>query len=255
MPMVVALLERRPALLAVRRAFPGRPQRVLTARSPKQLDTFLRRHLVDAVILGPDAVRTGTLAALRDEFASLPVACLVPLRSDDAALVRRVARAGALLLVEGLDEPVLEREIRRRGLTARREDALLPLADTLDLIDPLQRAAWAAIVADAPAGLATAGLAERLGVRRETLSRRFGAGMAPSLKAAVDAVRLVAAGQLLGCRGLRVAEVAALLGYSSTSLLQRSCRRLVGPGVRALGALPPEAVVARALGRPTPRWP
>ena len=33
-----------------------------------------------------------------------------------------------------LDEPVLEREIRRRGLTARREDALLPLADTLEVL-------------------------------------------------------------------------------------------------------------------------
>jgi AraC-like DNA-binding protein len=255
MPMVVALLERRPALLALRRALPGRPQRVLTARSPQQLDTLLRRHLVDAVVVGAEAVRAGTFAALRDEFQSLPVACLAPVRSDDAGLVRRIARAGGTVLLEGLDEPVLERTIRRRGLTARREDALLPLAGALDLTDALQRSAWAAIVADAPGRLTTAGLATRLGVRRETLSRRFGAGMAPPLKAAVDAVRLVGAGQLLACRGYRVAEVAALLGYSSPSLLQRSSRRLVGVGARALGALAPEAILLRALGRPTPRWP
>lgn len=251
---VAALLERRTALLALRRALPGRPARVFTARDAAQLDHLLRRHLVDGVVLSMRAARAGTFAALREEFGRLPVFCLAPIRSDDAGLVGRLERAGAIVLLEALDEPILERVIRQHGLTARRVEALLPLADELDLTSPMQRAAWELIVRDAPAGASTSGLAARLGLGRETLSRRFGAGMAPSLKQATDAVRLAAAGQLLGCRGYRVREVAELLGYSSASLLQRTARRLVGGGARRLGVLPMEDIVRRAAAPGPGRW-
>lgn len=255
MTAVAALLERRPALVALRRALPGRPARVLTARSPSHLATLLRGHLVDAVVLGPEAARGTPFAELRETFPTMPVFLLAPLRSDDATLVRRLERhGGAGVLVEGIDDPVLARLIRRGGLTARREEALLPLADRLDLGDPLQREAWRAIVADAPRRLATAELARRLGVSRETLSRRFAAGRAPPLKAAIDAVRLVAAGQLLGSSGYRVSDVAALLGYSSAALLQRSARRLAGTAAGALGTLPPDRILARLLAAPASRW-
>lgn len=255
MPAVAALLERRSALLALRRALPGRPTRVLTARSPAHLASLLGRHLVDAIVVGAEVARSGAFAALRDEFASLPVLLYAPIRSEDAALVRRVTSRGAAgVLVEGLDDPILARLLRRSGLTARREDALLPLTERLDLVEPLQRAAWALIVAEGSAPLATAGLARRLGVSRETLSRRFGAGRAPSLKAAIDGVRLVVAGQLLGSPGYRVTSVAGLLGYSSVSLLQRTSRRLVGVPAGVLGTLPPDRIVARLGAGPGGRW-
>lgn len=255
MPAVAALLERRPALVALRRALPGRPAQVLTARSPNHLIGLLIRHPVDAVVIGAEAARGATFAQLREEFTSLPVLLYAPIRSEDAPLLRQVHRQGAAgLLVEGVDEPVLGRLLRRGGLLARREAALLPLAARLDLREPLQVAAWRLIIAEAPGRLTTATLAARLGVSRETLSRRFGAGHAPSLKAAIDAVRLVAAGQLLASTGYRVAQVAALLGYSSPSLLQRSARRLAGTSASALGALPPDRILARLVADRTSRW-
>jgi len=252
--VVAALLERRSALLALRRSLPGRPQRVFTARDAAHLDRLLRQHLVDGVVLSARAARAGTFAALRDEFRAIPVFCLAAIRSDDAALVGRLERAGAIVLLESLDEPILERVIRQRGMTARRAEALVPLAGALDLTTPMQRAAWEIIVREAPGRLSTTALAARLKVGRETLSRRFSAGMAPPLKVAMDAVRLAAAGELLGCRGYRVAEVADLLGFSSASLLQRTARRLVGGGARRLGTLPTEEIVRRAAAPSPGRW-
>ena len=255
MPAVAALLERRPALLALRRALPQRTLKVLTARSPAHLATLLDRQLVDLVVVGLESTRGATFDALRHDYPSLPTVVYGPVRSDDAAAVRRVFRRGAAaVLLEGLDEPVLAKVLRESGFTGRREAALLPLARRLDLVDPLQVAAWQMIVTEAPAGLSTAALARRLGVSRETLSRRFGAGRAPTLKVAIDTVRLVAVGQLLGSSVWRVADAARLVGYSSESLLQRSARRLVGTGARALGSLPPDRIVARLFPASGRRW-
>jgi AraC-like DNA-binding protein len=255
MAAVAALLERRPALLALRRALPRRSLKVLTARTPAHLATLLHRHFVDAVVIGLESTRGPAFDALRNDYPTLPTVVYGPVRSDDAAAVRRMTRRGvAAVLVEGLDEPVMARVLRNHGLTGRREAALLQMAVRLDLVDPLQAAAWRLIVAEAPTGLSTAELARRLGVARETLSRRFGAGRAPSLKAAVDGVRLVAAGQLLGSPSWRVADAARLLGYSSESLLQRTSRRIVGAGARALGSLPPDRILARLAPAGGRRW-
>lgn len=250
---VAALLERRPALLALRRALPRQVARVLTARSPRHLDQLLRTHLVDLVVLGAEAGRGAVLESLRHDFAPIPVLLFAPFRSDDADLVVRAARLRvAALAIEGIDDPVLPRLVRAAGVRARRAAELLPLAEALDLIDPIQRAAWAALVADAPDGVDTAALAERLGIRRETLSRRFGAGRAPSLKRATDAIRVVAAAELLGCTALDVAEVAALLGFSSPSLLYRTARRALGVPLGEVAALSAEALATRLV--PRGRW-
>jgi AraC-like DNA-binding protein len=256
MPAVAARLERRTALAAFRRALPRGRFRVLTARSPAHLATLLSRHLIDSVVVGAEAVsRSATFEALRIEYPTLPVFLYAPIRSGDAALLGRVERRGvAGVLVEGLDDPVMAGVLRRAGLTARREQALLPMAAALDLVDPLQIAAWRVIVAEAPERLATEDLAIRLGVSRETLSRRFAAGRAPTLKVAIDIVRLVAAGQLLGSPEWRVTDAAQLLGYSSPSLLQRAARRLVGTSAGTLGTLPPDRILARLTSGGGSRW-
>ncbi len=251
---VAALLERRDALVALRRALSVRDQPVYTARTPAHLDALLRRHLIDAVVLGADAVKAGTFAALRDEFGAIPVFCLAPIRSDDAGMIRRLERSGARVLVEGVDEPIAATRLRRHGLTARREDALLPLTAALRLETTLQRDVWGIVVAEAPRRLTTAALAERIGISRETLSRRFSAGGAPRLKRVIDAVRLVAAGQLLSCRGYRVADVAELLGYSSVGLLQRTARHGAASSARGLAGRPAEDIVLRAVGAAPIRW-
>ena len=238
MTAVAALLERRAAITALRRALPRGHWSLLVARSPAHLARLLHRHCIDAIILGADAVRGQVLDALRQDFPGMPLVLYVPLRSDDAELLTRAYRGRvAAIAVEGVDEPVLPRTIARHALTARRMADLLPLADSLDLTDELQRRAWSLIIALAPRGITTSTLARQLHVRRETLSRRFSAGVAPSLKHAIDAVRLVAAAQLLGNPGYQVADVAKLLGFSSASLLQATARRTFGVAVRQVATL------------------
>lgn len=255
MAVVAALLERRGALLSLRRTLPRDSIRVLTARSPAGLAGILSRHRVDAVVIGTESLRSATFDALRRDFVAIPVILYAPMRSDDAPLLRRGARHGlAGLLVEGVDEPVASRLIRTAGLTGRREAALLPHAARLDLTDPLQLNAWRTIVHEAPGRLSTAVLARRLGVTRETLSRRFSAGRAPSLKQALDTVRLIAAGELMACAGYTVTDVARLLGYSSAALLQRTAQRMVGRSARQLSAASPAALLAPLEARPGPAW-
>lgn len=256
MAVLAALVERRPAVLALRRALPPSSLRLLTARSPAHLDTLLRRHFLEGIVLGAESARGMVLDALRRDFPGLPVFLYAPLRSDDADLLLRAHRERVTAVAaEGLDEPVLPRMIHRLGMTARRRAELLPLATGLDLTDSLQRAAWEVVVTEAPAGISTATLAKRLKVARETLSRRFAAGGAPSLKRAIDAVRLVAAGQLLANPGYGVDEAARLLGFSSASLLQRTARRVLGVPARQVAGVAPERLREALLAdRPGAGW-
>lgn len=256
MPAVAALLDRRPALLALRRALPRPTSPVRTARTPAHLAALLHAEPVDAVILGAEAARSPVLDALRADYGSLPVVVYAALRSDEAALLRRVGRHRvAAVLVEGLDEPVLARQLARVGLTARRLARLLPLGERAGLVDPLQRRAWRAVVERAPDGLDGAGLARHLKVARPTLVRRFAAGSAPSLKRATDLVRLVAAAQLLGSRALTVADVARVLGFSSPSLLHRTSRRLFGAPLSTLVGASDTVILAALRGpRSTLGW-
>ena len=253
---VAALLERRPAVVALRRALPRGEWPLFIGRSPAHLATLLHRHALEAIIIGPDAARGAVLDALRRDFPGMPLILYLPLRSDDADLLRRAHRERvAAIAVEGLDEPVLPRLLLRHSLTARRRADLLPLAARLDLTDELQRRAWLVIVTRAPGGLDTASLARQLHVRRETLSRAFAAGGAPSLKRAIDAVRLVAAAQLLSNPGYKVADVARLLGFSSVSLLQQTARRTFGVSAREIASLDADRMAERLLtGGLSPGW-
>ena len=249
MPAVAALLERRPALLALRRAFPRSPVRILTARSPAHLERLLDRHLVDALVLGSEAIRGQVLDALRRDYPALPILAYLQVRSDDAELLLRARRERvAGVAMEGIDEAVLPRLVGEHSLTARRTADLLPLGPALRLTDELQGRAWQIIVADSPSGLDTATLARRLGVARETLSRRFAAGGAPPLKRAIDAVRLVAAAQLLGNPAYQVADAARLVGFSSPSLLQRTARRTFGVSAREVASVDHGALTRTLLG-------
>lgn len=254
MTALAVWLERRPATQALRRAFPARHPRLLRVRNAPHLETLLGEHLIDALVVGMEPVRNGALDHVRERFPTLPLLLFAQVRSDDAVTVARLERHGVAVVVEGIDDPILARVWARSGFIGRRLAALVPLAEELDLVEPLQRRAWEAIVRGAPGRLSTAALARELGLTREALSRRFSAGSAPSLKAAIDGVRLVAAGQLLGSTGWRVRDAARLLGYTSESLLQRTARRLVGTGARTLGSLPPERILARLTTLRRSRW-
>ncbi|MGH7592872.1 MAG: hypothetical protein ACRELE_03335 [Gemmatimonadales bacterium] len=253
---VATLLERRPAVQALRRALSRSAWRLFVGRSPAHLATLLHGQCLEAIIIGHQAARGPVLDALRRDFPGMPLVLYLPLRSDDAELLSRAYRERVTAIaVEGLDEPVLARRLARYSVTARRQAALLPLAERLDLTDDLQRRAWALIVARAPQGLDTATLAGLLHVRRETLSRQFAAGGAPSLKRAIDAVRLVATAQLLGNPAYHVADAARLLRFSSVSLLQATARRTLGVSVRKLATLDPDGMATRLVaGETSIRW-
>jgi AraC-like DNA-binding protein len=255
MPAVAALLERRPAILALRRALPRGEWPLFTARSPSHLATLLHQHCLDAIVIGHDAARGPVLDALRRDYPAIPLILYVPARSDDADLLRRMHRERvAALAIEGIDEPVFPRLLARHGLTARRLADLLPLAARLDLTDDLQRKVWELIIVDAPFRLDTRWIADQFDVRRETLSRRFAAGGAPSLKRAIDAARLVAVAQLLGNPGYNVDDAARLLGFSSVSLLQQTARRTLGVSAREVATLDAGQIASRlSKGVPT-RW-
>jgi AraC-like DNA-binding protein len=253
---VAALLERRGALTTVRRALSSSGLKAVTARSAAHLDSLLSQQVLDSVVLGAESLnRSLTFDTLRADYPTLPVILFAQVRSDDAALIRRATRRGvAAVLIEGLDDPVLGRRVKELGASARRSAALLELSPALGLVEDLQLAAWKLIVDSPPGSISTESIAHQLGIKRETLSRSFPAGSAPTLKTAIDAVRLVAAGQLLGSPAWGVADVARLLGYSSPSLLQRSARRIAGTSARALGTLPPDRILAKLLIGRGPRW-
>lgn len=255
MGAVAALLERRPAILALRRALPRGEWPLFTARSPSHLANLLHRHCFDAIIIGQDAARGPVLDALRREYPVLPLLLYMPVRSDDAELLRKMHRERvAGVAVEGIDEPMLPRMLARHGLTARRLADLLPLAQQLDLTDPLQLKVWRLLIEKACTRIDTATIAKRLRLRRETLSRRFAAGGAPSLKRAIDAVRLVAAAQLLGNPGYVVKDAARLLGFSSVSLLQQTARRTFGVSAREVATLDAVRIGEALMGDRGSRW-
>jgi len=242
---VAALLDRRSAVRAIRRAFPRADWHLFVARSTSHLLALLYRHALDAVVLGGDAARGPALVLWREHFPAIPLLVYLPLRADDAEFLAALERDHvAGIAVEGLDEPALARIVSRQGVTARRVTELAPLARRLDLTEPLQRRAWQQISADAPRRPDTASLAHRLGVRRETLSRSFAAGRAPTLKRAIDGVRLVAAARLLANPGYSVADAARLLRFSSVSSLQATSRRTFGVPARSLARLDAGEIVA-----------
>src|ERR1700690_1907809 len=92
MAAVAALLERRPAILALRRALPRADWPLFTARSPFHLATLLHRHYFDAIVIGHDVARGPVLDALRRDYPMMPLLLYMPVRSDDAELLRRMHR-------------------------------------------------------------------------------------------------------------------------------------------------------------------
>ncbi|HMI59148.1 MAG TPA: helix-turn-helix domain-containing protein, partial [Gemmatimonadaceae bacterium] len=145
------------------------------------------------------------------------------------------------------DDGVLGHALLEHGFSARFAAALHTAPEPLALTSPLQVAAWRAIVARAGRQIGTAEIAHALGVTREHLSRSFSAGAAPTLKRAMDLVRLLAAGELAKNPGYDLAAVARLVGFGSTAKLSASVKRLVRARASALSALRSTDLLERFL--------
>ena len=233
---VVAFAPRDHVRRLVRAAFPRRQGRVVVARSAAEFSRLLRAELVDAAVLdaaGGDDV--WTVAGLARELPSVPFVAVVPSRAADAGLLARAVDADVVL--DGVDGEVLAALVEPLRFTSRLRLALEEPPTALRLSSPLQQAVWHALVAIAGRPTTTAALAERFGVTREHLSRSFATGGAPTLKRAIDLVRVCVAAELAKNPGYDVADVARILGFASSSHLATTTQRLVGTRPSSLARL------------------
>lgn len=253
-PCVLVYAPRSERLRATTRAaFPRRRARLLVMRTVAEFEAAFRTQLVDAAIveLAAPTEETWSAAALAREFPSAPFYGVTALRTADGpTLARAAALDFADVLVEVVDDAVLRDLIVAAGFSARFTAALREPPPVLGLDTELRRLTWRLIVAHAGRTVHTGTLAAAAGMTREHLSRTFSAAGAPNLKRVIDFVRVVAAAELAKNPGYDVRDVAAALGYASSSHLSSAAQRVVGTRPASLARLRTVDLVERfAQGR------
>lgn len=243
MPAFAALVPGRASLTVLRRALPRGGLRLIPCRNVTQLQQLLRERLIDAVVLGAGESGAADLTAFRARYPAFPLIAWGGFRPDDGDLLISWSRAGATVLVEGVDDAVAGELLRRATLAAERRRLLADGPRLLRLTDPLQRRAWDLVVEQVDRPARTSALAEQLAVSREHLSRQFGAGGAPNLKRVIDLVRMVTAAQLLVNPAVELADVVRVLHFASLSHLTRTARRITGQPATELSRLGPRGVL------------
>lgn len=251
MPGVAALLDSRAALGNLRRGLGAGGPPVVACRSAKGLDRAYGERVLDAVVLGPRALRGVEPDRLRAAYPAIPLIVYGPIRSEQAAwLAGGLAGGGGrftAVAVEGVDDVVVGDLVRRHAVSRERERALADAPRLLHLSEPIQLDAWNLVLRSTGPAMRVSQLALELGVSREHLSRQFGAGGAPNLKRVIDLLRTVCAAQLLANPGYGPAQAARLLRFSSTSHLSATARRIAGEPPDRLAELGPRGVLARFL--------
>ena len=231
--------------VVARGALSRRQWRLTTTRRADRFAAVLRAELVDVTLVDLGAPAALEVATLARDLPMIPFVGYAPFGVNDAATIARAAELGfADVLAEGIDEAALAPTATALAFSSRFADALGVPPPALGLEAELQIAAWRAIVNGAGRTLSTQELAERCGVSREHLSRTFSANDAPTLKEAIDLVRLLAAAQLAKCPAYDLGDVARLLGFASASQLSRMARRVLGRGASSLARLRGEDLVA-----------
>lgn len=246
-PLVVAYTPRERTRAWVKRLI-GKPAGHLTlAKTVSEFADAFRRDLVDAALVEVGASpEADAAAALAREYPSAAFIGLTSFRPSDGPAVARCAELDfAEMLVEGVDAGVARDVVVSRGFTGRFACALDRPPESLSLGSPLHLATWRFIVARAGRPIRTARLASSLGLTREHLSRSFGTGGAPTLKRLIDLVRLLAAAELAKNPGYDVADVARVLGFSSSAHLSLTAQRLIGRRATSLAAMRGVDVIER----------
>jgi AraC-like DNA-binding protein len=242
---LLALLESRAALLALRRTLPKNGPGVVACRSPAGLRRVLESRLVDAVVIAPTPAILPELADLRARLPGIPLVAYAPFRPDDGDLLLACRKHAVVsVVVEGVDDSVVGDIVMRASVTAERRQALADAPRLLRLTEPLQQEAWRVLLGEVERPVRTTALARRLKVSREHLSRQFGAGGAPNLKRVIDLTRIATAAQLLRNPGFTTPIVVRLLHFASSSHLGSTARRIANVPTSGLGALGPRGVLA-----------
>jgi transcriptional regulator GlxA family with amidase domain len=198
---------------------------------------------MDGVIMGAGEAGTSEIPEFREQFPVFPLVAWGGFRPDDGEALAAWTRAGATVLVEGVDDAVAGELLKRATLAAERRRHLADGPRLLRLTDSLQRKAWELVLEAVDRPARTSELARALDVSREHLSRQFGAGGAPNLKRVIDLVRIVTAAQLLGNPALEVVDVVRVLHFASLSHLNRTARRITGLPASELPRLGPRGVL------------
>jgi AraC-like DNA-binding protein len=238
-PALIVFLKRDRARALVRSAFPRRRAHLIAVKSAEEIGTLLVTQLVDGVLVDGGVGEDGAKAlALAVDFPSVPFFLLTPLLPQDSPTIARAVDGGiAELLVEGVDDSSARDLVLRRSFSARFERALFAPPEALALETALQIAVWQSVVKRGGRPVRTDQLARELSVSREHLSRSFAVGRAPTLKRVIDLVRVIAAAELSKNPGFDVRDVAAVLGFASSSHLSGTSQRLVGARASSLTRL------------------
>ena len=247
MPLVIAYAPRERTRALIKRLLGKPPGHLVQARTASEFSAMFRRQLVDAALIDVGAADGGeAAAALALEYPSVAFVGVTSFRPSDGPSVARCAELDfADVLVEGVDNGVARSVVSVRGYSGRFAEALHEPPQSLSLSSALHLAAWHFIVARAGRPIRTSALASSLGVTREHLSRSFGAGGAPTLKRLIDLVRLLSAAELAKNPGYDVADVARVLGFSSSAHLSVTAQRLIGRRASSLAAMRGVDVIER----------
>jgi AraC-like DNA-binding protein len=249
LPVVVAYAPREHTRTRIRAALVRVHRRGVLARSERDFANAFRTHFVNTALVEVTADDDGHgPAELAREYPSVPFIALTPFRPVDAPAIARCAELDfADVLADGTDDGVLGHAMLAHGFSTRFAAAFHAPPESLALTSPLQLAAWRAIVAHAGRPVGSLQIASTLGITREHLSRSFSAGGAPTLKRAMDFVRLLAAGELAKNPGYDVPAVARLTGFASAAKLSTTVKRLVRAQASALTALRSSDLLERFL--------
>lgn len=239
-PCVIVYASREKARAFARMAFPRRQARAIMVRGAGEFDQAIRRELTDAVLV--DVAAQGdecwAVAARAADFPSTPFFGLMPLRATDAAAAARCAAHGfADILCERVDEPCARDLVIPFSYTARFARALAEPPEALGLVSEVQRKTWRAIIQHAGRPVTTSTLAASIGITREHLSRNFARGKGANLKRVIDLVRLISAAELSKNPGYDVRDVAAVLGFASSSHLAVTTQRIASTRPASLSGL------------------
>lgn len=224
----------------VRSAFPRRHGHTVLVRSYDEFASAIRRELIDAVLvdLSGQGEEHWTVAARAADFPSTPFFGLLPFRTTDADSIARAASLGfADVLCEQIDESAARDLVAPFSYSARFARALSHAPDSLGLTSETQRKTWQAIIQHAGRPVTTSTLATSMGVTREHLSRNFARDQGANLKRVIDLVRLISAAELCKNPGYDVRDVAAVLGFASSSHLAVTTQRIASTRPASLSGL------------------
>jgi AraC-like DNA-binding protein len=249
LPIVVAYAPREHTRTRIRAALVRVHRRGVLVRSERDFANAFRTHFVDTALVEVTADDDGHgPAELAREYPSVPFIALTPFRPVDAPAIARCAELDfADVLADGTDDGLLGHAMLAHGFSTHFAAAFHTPPEPLALISPLQVAAWRAIVSHAGRPVGSVQVASTLGITREHLSRSFSAGAAPTLKRAMDFVRLLAAGELAKNPGYDLPAVARLTGFASAAKLSAAVNRLVRAQASALTALRSSDLLERFL--------